>query len=363
MDYGCRGAKGNRTMTESRYLSAAETAKLIRKVLKREFPGVTFSVTSETYSGGASVSIQWVDGPTTKQVDAHVGAFAGKGFDGMIDLSYYKDAWLLPDGTVSPAKSQGSGNSGGMDAPYDHPAPSPDAELVHFGAGYIHTNRHHSPEFVRRVAAEMEAKTGWTAPAILEHDSYWSRSKTVQTAYFENWTRIEDRQNWEEFSQALYLTPGDAPLVTRFDYAFEDEEPEPVPQAAEVAPERTEAEQIEVYRETLAEIAALPEAPGPDPKTIKHEDRAPEEREEVEALWAETARQIEEPEPQADDAAGVKALLLQELRELATEIIRASDSKFVHRCVTRKVAAIGAHTDLATLIQVGDDLTLIAEAA
>jgi len=243
-------------MSDSKYLTAAETAKIVRKVLKREFPEITFGVTSETYSGGASISVQWIDGPTEKQVMAHIGVFAGKGFDGMIDLSYYKDAWMTPDGKVYPAKSQGSGNSGGMDEPYDLPAPSPDAELVHFGSGYIHARRHHSPALVRRVAAEMTAKTGWQAPPIVETESYWSRTKEIPTAYFENWKRAEDLQNWEEFSQALYLTPGDAPLVTRFDYAFEeyDEEPE-----AEPEPERTEAEQIAVYRETLQEIAELPE--------------------------------------------------------------------------------------------------------
>jgi len=218
-------------MSNSRYLTAAETAKIVRKVLKREFPEITFGVTSETYSGGASISAQWIDGPTEKQVMAHIGVFAGKGFDGMIDLSYYKDCWMTPDGKVYPAKSQGSGNSGGMDQPYDLPAPSPDAELVHFGSGYIHARRHHSPALVRRVAAEMTAKTGWASPPIVETESYWSRTKEIPTAYFENWKSPEDRQNWEEFSQALYLTPGDAPIVTHFDYAFEEydeEAPEPL---------------------------------------------------------------------------------------------------------------------------------------
>lgn len=35
-----------------RYVSAKDTAVLIRGALKREFPGVKFSVRSETYAGG-----------------------------------------------------------------------------------------------------------------------------------------------------------------------------------------------------------------------------------------------------------------------------------------------------------------------
>jgi len=71
-------------MTE--YLSAAETAKVVRKLLKTAFPGIKFSVRSETYSMGSSVRVSWTDGPTTGQVDHVVGFLAGSEFDGMIDL-------------------------------------------------------------------------------------------------------------------------------------------------------------------------------------------------------------------------------------------------------------------------------------
>lgn len=74
---------------DTRYLSCADTAKLVRKAVKESFPATKFSVTSKTYSGGASIDVRWTDGPTTKQVDKIVKRFEGAYFDGMID---YKGA-------------------------------------------------------------------------------------------------------------------------------------------------------------------------------------------------------------------------------------------------------------------------------
>ena len=399
-------------MSDARWLSAADTAKIIRKVLKREFADTKFSVTSETYAGGASVSIHWVDGPTVGQVDSHVSAFNGKGFDGMIDLAYSKDSWLMPDGSVSPAKSVGSANSGGFDSPYDLPAPSPEAELVRFGSGYIHTSRHHSPAFVRRVAAEMEAKTGWTAPAIIETESYWNRTKKVPTASFENWKSAADRDNWEEFSHSLYLTPADAPLVARFDYAFDDDdnEPETEPELP-IAPERTEAEQIEVYHETLQKMADDIEANDAvdtsplfqdtesrayllgyedqysdrkyaNPYELSSQDSADYRRGNLDAaeLFKPTVYgYFDDPEPEPFDVPDrgdigqpdmpdclktddpLRDQLDYEVRALATEIVKKTESVFIRRCVVRKIDALNANASLADIIQVGDDLMLMAE--
>jgi Large polyvalent protein associated domain 29 len=68
------------------YVSCADTAKLIRAALKEALSGVKFSVQSKTYSGGASITVGWVDGPNEAQVKAVAGRFAGATFDGMIDL-------------------------------------------------------------------------------------------------------------------------------------------------------------------------------------------------------------------------------------------------------------------------------------
>jgi len=67
------------------YLSCAETAVMIRSVLKESFPGVKFSVRSSVYSGGASITIKYNDGPNADAVKAAISIFEGSYFDGMQD--------------------------------------------------------------------------------------------------------------------------------------------------------------------------------------------------------------------------------------------------------------------------------------
>ncbi len=72
-------------VNERKYLSCAETAKLLRQALKESFPAVKFSVRSSVYAGGASIRVGWIDGPTSKTVESVSGRFSGSYFDGMID--------------------------------------------------------------------------------------------------------------------------------------------------------------------------------------------------------------------------------------------------------------------------------------
>ena len=67
------------------YLSCAETAVMIRQVLKESFPGVKFSVRSSVYSGGASINIRYQDGPNADAVKSVVSIFEASYFDGMQD--------------------------------------------------------------------------------------------------------------------------------------------------------------------------------------------------------------------------------------------------------------------------------------
>jgi len=80
----------------NKYFSAAETAKLVRQSLKEAFAGVSFSVTSKTYSGGASVRVGWTDGPNDDQVKAVVGKFTGSYFDSSLD--YQGSVFHMVDG-------------------------------------------------------------------------------------------------------------------------------------------------------------------------------------------------------------------------------------------------------------------------
>lgn len=58
-----------------KFINAAETARIIRYILKKSFPGVKFSVRSRSFSQGCAVDISWHEGPTWVQVEAVTGLF------------------------------------------------------------------------------------------------------------------------------------------------------------------------------------------------------------------------------------------------------------------------------------------------
>lgn len=132
--------------SEIEYLSAAETARLVRKALGKTFPETKFYVRSRTFAGGAAIDVYY-DGaeidpatgwskreadetgrirnvpkpgaPEKKAVEAIVDGFSGKGFDGMIDLGYSTDVYLDADGMPVGGRSIGTQGSLGTHAAYD----------------------------------------------------------------------------------------------------------------------------------------------------------------------------------------------------------------------------------------------------
>ena len=127
-------------MKQSRYISVTDTAKLIRPALAKHFPGIKFSVRSESYSGGASINVSWTDGPRTKEIDLIIKGFEGRSFDGMNDLASPQHSWINPDGQAELAYRPDS--YGGSIPEFVSDAPHPAAEMVHFGANYVFSNRH-----------------------------------------------------------------------------------------------------------------------------------------------------------------------------------------------------------------------------
>lgn len=144
------------------HISAVDTAKLVRKALRRRFPGVRFSVRTSTYSGGASVRVGWTDGPTSWDVDAVVKPYAGAGFDGSIDLRYHTAAWLHDDGTVTFASTSGTEGSRGSVPSDIAPPQDSSARLVRFGAHYVTTCR----EVSDRLRDAAEQVVAATAPTL-----------------------------------------------------------------------------------------------------------------------------------------------------------------------------------------------------
>ena len=205
-------------MSRPRYLSTADTAKLIRKALRRSFPGQQFYVRSRTYSMGASIDVSWMDGPTEKEVRSITQAYASAGFDGMIDLQFHYNAWLLPDGSAVLASSSGTAGSGGTVEPFQTDQPHPQAERVSFGADYVHTKRVVSRDRVEAFAAEFNGKTGWAIPEIEELDWYVGRKVRGQYAFFgrdfgqptsNGYETIGDRYNRELWQTSFYAPPAE----------------------------------------------------------------------------------------------------------------------------------------------------------
>ena len=96
-------------MTDSkpRYIGVVNVAKLVKGSLKKTFPGVTFSVRSNRYAGGASVHVTWKDGPQESEVNAVVSQYEGSRIDGDYSprpVTHY----LRPDGQAMVAYNPAS---------------------------------------------------------------------------------------------------------------------------------------------------------------------------------------------------------------------------------------------------------------
>lgn len=73
-------------LTPGQYASAKAGAANLRRHLKHAFPGVKFSVRSDTFSGGDSIDIKWAMGPTVKEVEAIADRYQEGHFNGMEDI-------------------------------------------------------------------------------------------------------------------------------------------------------------------------------------------------------------------------------------------------------------------------------------
>lgn len=145
------------TAASPRRIDTAEVAKLIRRDIKRTFPGVKFSVRSERYAGGSSITVKWADGPTRKQVREFANPYTGKRFDGSIDLEYRANQWYCTEHGVRVAETYGHGN--GHDGVHASRCCAK-AELVHMGAGYINEVRELSAEFTAELEAAVAKEWG-----------------------------------------------------------------------------------------------------------------------------------------------------------------------------------------------------------
>jgi hypothetical protein len=136
-----------------KYLTCAETAKMVRAALREAFPGVKFSVRSDVYSGGASIDVRWTDGPSVKQVRAVTWLYEGSRFNGMCDLKYAAYHAITADGRLVLLGTGFDGQAPG------HVDPVPEgAQAVSLGADCVMPSRHLSDEYRAMLEARPEAK-------------------------------------------------------------------------------------------------------------------------------------------------------------------------------------------------------------
>lgn len=141
------------------HVSSVDLASLIRLALKKEFPGTKFSVKTSKATFSSSITINWVDGPSTPSVDAFTDKFSTRGFDASIDLSYGKNLWIHPDGTVYPAGTQGTEGSGGYYAAEKFPAKSPDAILLkNVASTYVFCSRVYTEKLIEQARQSIQEK-------------------------------------------------------------------------------------------------------------------------------------------------------------------------------------------------------------
>ncbi len=70
--------------------TVALAAKAIRAELKTKFPSTLFSITSQNFSMGNSISISYQNGIPTKEVEAVTDKYEAGSFDGMEDIYNYR---------------------------------------------------------------------------------------------------------------------------------------------------------------------------------------------------------------------------------------------------------------------------------
>lgn len=128
------------------YISAVDTAKLLRKHLKARFPGTTFSVRTRKYAGGASIDVRYEDGPPFSEVEPVAKMYAGATFDGMRDLKEYHSRFL-------------AGEDG-------------QPREVHFGADFVFVNRDYSLPVMTETVRKVADRWGVEPPEIHEPTDY-----------------------------------------------------------------------------------------------------------------------------------------------------------------------------------------------
>lgn len=167
-----------------RSYSVAGTAQLIREALKEAFPGVKFSVVSDSFANGTSVDIRYQDGPSRKQVEQVYAPFVSGRYNSQEDMHEYHREPTTVDSTGKLLR-------------------------LSYGAKYIHEHRSYSPAY----GFFLNALDLRQAPTLAEqfaafHQWHSSQRYAMQTSWGENGGTYTVSSNstgndFERFAEAL----------------------------------------------------------------------------------------------------------------------------------------------------------------
>jgi hypothetical protein len=162
--------RDNRDADGAAVIETKDVATLVRAHLRRVFPGIKFSVRRSGYD---AINVGWTDGPPQHVVGAEAEQYSFGGFDGSIDLAYSSKNWLLPDGTMEAAASEGTEGSMGRYESYVTDCPQPGAVLVKFGPKYLSVQKELSPGRMRELVEAVAARRGIT---VDHNQPYWAQT-------------------------------------------------------------------------------------------------------------------------------------------------------------------------------------------
>lgn len=180
----------------ARYFSCADTARLVRAALKEAFPAVRFSVRSKTYSGGASINVEWTNGPSGADVKAIVGRFEGSYFDGMTDYkgSNYNEI---------------------------------NGEAVTFAADYVFTSRRYTAPVLTGIVSSVLNEYGLDANVTISDSPSFGASVSVvevdpETASRGFDVRAVERLIGEAISEYSEVAPADSATASSVRFVGDD---------------------------------------------------------------------------------------------------------------------------------------------
>lgn len=151
-----------------RWIPTKDVAKIVRAYLKKTYPGVKFSVRSDSYSGGSAVRVSvpytWTH-EQERELWSTLSPWGSSGFDGMTDNSYSKGHTMCPEHFVTLIQVDAHfGTDGYIGDPC-----CANAEVVHIGASYVSVSREwQRPDGITWAsgARKGDVINGWTVSDV-----------------------------------------------------------------------------------------------------------------------------------------------------------------------------------------------------